>query len=378
MRVLICSNNFSSPVNGPAIFTRLCLELADNNPGVELVKVLTEDVYEQNKQVFKLPLKASKLFPPLGMLLRNIDYYLTVRTLVKKYNFDSVLFVNAVTGVLTGLAFRGEGLNILGMINDDSSAVPGGTSGIGRYSYMRRWLFRQFERFSFKVNDRIIVNSYHLQQVLISAYRQRETTMPVMYKAIDLSNFRFSPRAIAEDQVIKILFVKTDFIRGGLKVLIDSLLLLPDYKFELIAIGPDKERHRYLHDLVKSEAVSLKLLGSQSREVVYRYMMDSHIFCVPAYQEALGVANIEALACGLPVVYSRIGGVPEVMNYGLNGWGSEKGDRQSLATAIHQCISSPEERCQKVIEGRKFVERNFSKQKMLARLTEILKVNESR
>jgi glycosyltransferase involved in cell wall biosynthesis len=100
--------------------------------------------------------------------------------------------------------------------------------------------------------------------------------------------------------------------------------------------------------------------------------MQSHdIFCVPSYTEAFGVANIEALAHGLSVVSSRVGGIPEVLDDGKNGWLTEPNNAQNLASAIRECIEKPALRLQKAENGRNFIKK-FSKDQMLNSFVEML------
>jgi glycosyltransferase involved in cell wall biosynthesis len=83
------------------------------------------------------------------------------------------------------------------------------------------------------------------------------------------------------------------------------------------------------------------------------------------------VANIEALAHGILVISSRVGGIPEVLDNGNNGWLIESGNAEMLADAVRECIQHPEIRLQKAQNGRNFIQK-FSKDKMLRNFVEML------
>lgn len=68
-------------------------------------------------------------------------------------------------------------------------------------------------------------------------------------------------------------------------------------------------------------------------------MKSADIFCVPSFKEALGVANLEAMALGCSIVTSNTGGIPEVMDNGKNGWMVEPGNITDLAGAIHEALT---------------------------------------
>ncbi|MFN3381658.1 MAG: glycosyltransferase, partial [Runella zeae] len=83
------------------------------------------------------------------------------------------------------------------------------------------------------------------------------------------------------------------------------------------------------------------------------------------------VANIEALAHGISVISTWVGGIPEVIDNGKNGWLIEPSNAQDLANAIEECIQNPTLRLEKAQNGRNFI-RKFSKDEMLRNFVEML------
>jgi glycosyltransferase involved in cell wall biosynthesis len=66
------------------------------------------------------------------------------------------------------------------------------------------------------------------------------------------------------------------------------------------------------------------------------------IFAMPSLQEGLGVAALEAMACGLPVVASAIGGLVDAVEDGVSGIQVPVGNAPALANAIAQFSANPE------------------------------------
>ena len=87
--------------------------------------------------------------------------------------------------------------------------------------------------------------------------------------------------------------------------------------------------------------IRINALGHLQQSEVYEQYVSNHIFCTPARHEALGVANIEALVHKIPVVYTNVGGIPEIMDNGRNGFEAFSNDPKSLAMAIRKCITKP-------------------------------------
>lgn len=86
----------------------------------------------------------------------------------------------------------------------------------------------------------------------------------------------------------------------------------------------------------------------------------------PARREGMGVALLESAACGVPIVASRVGGIPEVVRNGLNGYLVEPGARDELADAIIDLLANPERRREFGQEGRSWVIEQFDTRRMVA------------
>jgi starch synthase len=68
------------------------------------------------------------------------------------------------------------------------------------------------------------------------------------------------------------------------------------------------------------------------------------VFVFPSLYEAVGIALLEAMACGRPIVASRTGGIPEVVEDGVSGQLVTPGDAADLARALVLLAGDPERR----------------------------------
>jgi glycosyltransferase involved in cell wall biosynthesis len=66
-----------------------------------------------------------------------------------------------------------------------------------------------------------------------------------------------------------------------------------------------------------------------------------NVFLMPSRSEAWGLAALEAMAHGVPVIASNVGGLPEIVESGNGGWLVPAGDPAALARAIMEAASSP-------------------------------------
>ena len=81
------------------------------------------------------------------------------------------------------------------------------------------------------------------------------------------------------------------------------------------------------------------LLGAVSELQVCRELENAHVFVLASMEEALGVATMEAMAVGVPVVATRVGGVPELVEHGKTGLLIAPGKPLDIATAIETILS---------------------------------------
>ncbi len=94
-------------------------------------------------------------------------------------------------------------------------------------------------------------------------------------------------------------------------------------KLVLIGDGPDRGAAEYI--VRKKKLVrDVHFLGKQDR--VYQYLSQADLFLLPSDMESFGLAALEAMACEVPVVASNVGGVPEVIEHGVDGYLHEPRD----------------------------------------------------
>ncbi|KAF5086884.1 D-inositol-3-phosphate glycosyltransferase [anaerobic digester metagenome] len=88
------------------------------------------------------------------------------------------------------------------------------------------------------------------------------------------------------------------------------------------------------------------------------YYHSADIFCLPSVTmaEAFGIVNLEAMACGLPVVSSKLGGIPDIVQNGKNGIIVEPGDIEALADALKELVENDDLRVKMSSEGKSMSE----------------------
>jgi glycosyltransferase involved in cell wall biosynthesis len=144
----------------------------------------------------------------------------------------------------------------------------------------------------------------------------------------------FPETAPRRDDGQTVTFVGYDFARKGGLVLLEALRLvrrrLPKARL-LVAGAPVPE----------SAPAGVAFLGPVSPEELPALLAQSTVFALPTLQEPFGLAFLDAMACGLPCVGTRIEAVPEIVRDGETGLLVPPGDPVALADALERLLSDP-------------------------------------
>ena len=181
--------------------------------------------------------------------------------------------------------------------------------------------------------DRLITVSHHLQQNIKQQFGIDST---VVYNMIG-NQFRFKEKR-EKNGCLRFITVGSLLPIKGFDLLINAFATakLPSDKWELTIIGGGPE-YKNLQNIIYRQHLNtnIKLLGSKSKEQIIQLLQDHDIFCLASHSETFGVAIIEALACGLPVIVTKCGG-PEEFITEQNGLLVPIEDVEALSEAIKQ------------------------------------------
>jgi N-acetyl-alpha-D-glucosaminyl L-malate synthase BshA len=104
----------------------------------------------------------------------------------------------------------------------------------------------------------------------------------------------------------------------------------------MVGDGPDlNQASRLADELGVSESVDF--LGEQDQ--VVQLLSAADVFLLPSSQESFGLAALEAMACEVPIVASRVGGLPEVIQEGVSGFLHEPADLEGMAESTYRLLT---------------------------------------
>ena len=142
----------------------------------------------------------------------------------------------------------------------------------------------------------------------------------------------------------------------------------PSAELQIVGDGPDRaDVERRVRELGVQEGV--RLLGD--RDDVPELLSRSGCFVLASDYEGCPLAVIEAMAAGVPVVATGVGGVPELVEDGRTGFVVAPGDPQALAAAVERVLLDPEGARKMGEAGRAIARSRLSRERMVGELVRL-------
>jgi glycosyltransferase involved in cell wall biosynthesis len=351
MRVLVLNYEYPPLGGGAAVATAALVHgLAERGVQVDVVTSAAtsgerrtppprDDLGDGNVRIYRVPSRRIGVHEAgmLGAATYLLNALPLVRRLVKAHHYDLVhVFFSLPTGAL--LPFAGLG-NVPVVVSLRGSDVPGYDPYNTKMQSFHR-LLAPLTRWIWRRADRVVA-------VCESLGRLTHATCPgleygVVPNGVDLKLFHPSG-APRNGGPIRCLAVARLVERKGLGDLIRAFALLKRGAFELEIVG-DGPDEAVLKELATSLGVAreIRFSGALGRAAVAERYQMADLFTLPSAAEAFGNVFAEALASGLPIIGSTIGGIPELVEDGVNGLLVNPGDPQLMARTIQYLADDDE------------------------------------
>lgn len=226
-------------------------------------------------------------------------------------------------------------------------------SGLRRMARIltHRWI-QITEKLAFRSARVIVVPSQGIQSELQSTYPTSvNAKIRVIANPVDVQHFarpnNFAPEGVLKDLAIRNgSFVLSfcalgHFERKGLRLILEALALLRRTDICLIVVGGTPGEIEEYRQIAYALRVgdSVRFVGLQTD--IRPYLWSSQAFVFPSAYEGFALACLQAAAAGLPLITTRINGVEEFIQHGVNGL-LVKRTASSVADAIIEAAASPQ------------------------------------
>jgi glycosyltransferase involved in cell wall biosynthesis len=366
MRILITSDIFPPDVGGPATYVpTIAAELEQRGHEVvvvtySLVRVHPTDTHYcfQLVRVSAAPPRWRRIPRTVRAIVthgRQADVIYANGLVTETILANSVLHKPILAKVVGDLAW--ERSRDKGWIADDFEAFQ-----IRRYP-LRVELMRWRRDFSYRRVHRIIVPSHYLRGILVKHWGLPAERVNVIHNAFEACSSDAAP--VPVNLAVKHRIITVCRLTGwkGIDGLIQVLGELPDTGLVVVGDGPFGDELRALaRALGVHERVCF--VGTVPKVQVPSYLKACDVFVLNSTYEGLPHVLLEALAAGLPVIATDVGGSSEVVEHECNGLLIPPRDPLALRHALLRILGSAEERTRLVQQGQRTLAR-FRPQRMI-------------
>jgi glycosyltransferase involved in cell wall biosynthesis len=230
---------------------------------------------------------------------------------------------------------------------------------------------RQHEAWLWPLAHHILCNSQAVKSVLRERCRVPEDRLTVIPNGVDTDYFQ--PAAGPEAGPPRVLSVARMVPDKDHQTLLQAFRLTvrehPEAELWLVGDGP---RLAEVRESARQLLPGARVKFLAPREDLRPLLAQASLLALSSKTEALPNVVLEAMAAGLPVVATRVGGVPELVVPGLTGWLVASGDALGLAAALSQVLGDPDTRQAMGRAGRRRAEKEFSLKTMTQQYESVL------
>lgn len=279
----------------------------------------------------------------------SISFARALSRLDKGTHFDLIHFTDAREA-----CFTKNTTPLVGTVNDTYSALLD-SPNVYRQQYhdwISRWLYYLFVHFmehrSIPRLNGIIANSYFTAQTIQDQYQVPSDKLYTCYYCTEAERFLCASQKRAEylPHPPRIICVGGNFQRKGIPDLISASRIVLDQvpDTEFCVVGRDANAPALEQDCMKlGVSNQFHFLGWKSPDDLIDLYAQSTLYVMPSLTEAFGIVFLEAMAAGLPVIGTSVGGIPEIIQDGVNGRLVPPRNPTALADTILGLIRQPEE-----------------------------------
>ncbi|MEX2144504.1 MAG: glycosyltransferase family 4 protein [Anaerolineales bacterium] len=217
----------------------------------------------------------------------------------------------------------------------------------------------QLEQHVFSGADRVCVTTPAMAQAIQEKYKVAESKISVVPNYVEID--RFQPLEREPNKTLRIGFVGRLAWEKNLNLLIEAAAGL-DVELLLVGEGPLKEE---LASLAANTKVKVNFLGRMPNVALPDFLNSCDVFVLPSLYEGHPKALLEAMACGLAVIGTRVPGIHELIADGENGLLCEP-DASSLRQALERSLGDSALRVRLGSQARLTVEQHFALERIVS------------
>ena len=209
----------------------------------------------------------------------------------------------------------------------------------------------------------VCISDFARSQLMALAESDTWSRLHVVHMGVPVENFTPSESADLPEHAPCVLYIGRLVPEKGQAVLLEAVALLAKRGHEIgVTLAGDGALRSELESLAErlGLASQVTFLGAVSQDELRRLYEKASIFCLPSFAEGVPVVLMEAMAMGVPVISTRIAGIPELIENGRSGFLVSPGRPEELADRLEALLDNPSLRHEMGAAGRKKVLLEFN------------------
>ncbi len=232
------------------------------------------------------------------------------------------------------------------------------------YNWWTTKLYKHATCYALKNMNYLIGVSNYMKDLSVLDGAKKENTF-VNHNPVDLELF-YPKKDVIKD--IDILFIGRLSVEKGADILIKASQFF-EQRWNVTIIG-EGALHQELEKLASLSKSNIKFEGWIEFEILSNFINRTRLLVVPSVTEPQGIVVLEGMACGVPVIGSKTGGIPDMIKHDTNGWLVKKNDPQALARLINDALID-DNKLEKIGEKALETAKKFSKKIFEKRTAEL-------
>ncbi|MEK7659543.1 MAG: glycosyltransferase family 4 protein [Patescibacteria group bacterium] len=359
MKILLFSTAYLPFIGGAELAIK---EITERLPGIEfdlitakLKRGLPDFEKIGNVNVYRIGAGNKILDKPL---LANLGF-LKALNLYKKNKYDLIHGIMASQGSAAAYLFKFIHPKVPFVLTLQEGDL-GGNSLFDRF----------WQRRVVKKADAITVISSYLAD--FAKKLNKKAPIFVVPNGVDLQKFKIKNEKLKINEKKIIITVSRLVKKNGIDILIKAVRELKNLDYELWIAGDGKEKKK-LESLVNKLGLEnkVKFLGGIPNEQIPEYLARADLFVRPSRSEGLGSAFLEAMAVGIPIIATPVGGIPDFLRHGETGLFCETENPEDLSEKITKILTDENLKTKIIKNSLGLVRRGYSWDFIAAEMKEI-------
>ncbi|MCK4646185.1 MAG: glycosyltransferase family 4 protein [Candidatus Aminicenantes bacterium] len=308
-------------------------------------------------------------------IIKDFKAFFDIWKLIKKNKPLIVHTHSSKAGLLGRLAAKFAGIPII-------VHTPHGHVFFGYFGPLKTKIFIILEKLASRITDKIVALTNREKEDHLRLRIANDDKFIIIHSGIDLKKFK--ELSFNEKQNLKrdlgipenILIIGTagrlEPVKGPEFLIEAAKYIILKYPNTHFLFSGDGHLKQNLEERASELGIEKNIIFLNWRDDVAKIISIYDVFVLPSLNEGMGRVLVEAMALGKPIVASNIGGIPDLVSHGKNGFLVPPKDPRELANCIQILIEDEEKKAKMGKAGKEIVE-NFTKEKMVEKIAELYK-----